>query len=42
MGQYGDRASAVTAGLEPGEQVFKPFVMLQQHGHGDDLEGPWT
>jgi hypothetical protein len=41
MGKYGGRARAVTEGLKPGEQVFEPFVMLQQHGHGDDLEGPW-
>jgi hypothetical protein len=36
------RASALTDGFEPDEQVFEPFVMFQQHGHGDDLEGPWT
>jgi hypothetical protein len=42
MGERFGRASALTAGLEPGEQVFEPFVMFQQYGHGDDLEGPRT
>jgi hypothetical protein len=36
------RESALIAGFEPGKQAFELFVMLQQHGHGDDLEGPWT
>jgi hypothetical protein len=36
------RESALTDGFEPGKQAFELFVMLQQHGHGDDLEGPWT
>src|SRR5262245_47271448 len=40
-GRYG-RKSALTEGFEPGEQVFKLFVMFQQHGHDDDLKGPWT
>jgi hypothetical protein len=39
--RYG-RTSALTDGFEPDEQVFEPFVMFQQHGHGDHLEGPWT
>jgi hypothetical protein len=34
--------STLTEGFEPGKQAFELFVMLQQHGHGDDLEGPWT
>jgi hypothetical protein len=36
------RESALAEGFEPGKQAFKLFVMFQQHGHGDDLEGPWT
>jgi hypothetical protein len=39
--RYG-RTSALTDGFEPDEQVFEPFVMFQQHGHDDHLEGPWT
>jgi hypothetical protein len=33
--------SALTGSFEPGEQAFELFVMLQQHGHDEDLEGPW-
>jgi hypothetical protein len=36
------RKSALTASFELGEQAFELFVVFQQHGHGDDLEGPWT
>jgi hypothetical protein len=32
----------MTECLELGEQLLQAFVMFQQHGHGDDLEGPWT
>ena len=42
LGQRCGRASTLAEGLEPGEQMFEPLVMFQQHGHGDDLEGPWT
>jgi hypothetical protein len=36
------RESTLTESFEPDKQAFELFVMLQQHGHGDDLEGPWT
>jgi hypothetical protein len=36
------RERALPAGFEPSEQAFELFVMLQHHGHHEDLEGPWT
>ena len=36
------QASALTESFEPDEQAFESFMMFQQHGHGNDFEGPWT
>lgn len=36
------REGVLTEGFDLGEQAFELFVMLQQHGHDEDLEGPWT
>jgi hypothetical protein len=38
----GTRERISADGFEPKEQAFKLFMLLQQHGHHEDLERPRT